>query len=170
MIDSAVWQPCRLDFAGGADCSNGLEQQRGAPVLIPGSVEIVDTATALPSLTPAETSELSKLVKAARSDDEVQTDAKLAREAWIAERAEEMAERIEAGDNSKPDEIAEATARSALDHAELGGAFHRANQAIAHGEKNLSEVARMSGYDSLAAFSQAYKKWFGKSPTKYSMP
>ncbi|AXU21431.1 hypothetical protein C7W88_21465 (plasmid) [Novosphingobium sp. THN1] len=48
--------------------------------------------------------------------------------------------------------------------------FNRANLAIAHGEKNLSEVARMSGYDSLAAFSQAYKKWFGKSPTKYSMP
>lgn len=29
LIDSAVWQPCRLDFAGGADCSNGLEQQIG---------------------------------------------------------------------------------------------------------------------------------------------
>lgn len=48
--------------------------------------------------------------------------------------------------------------------------FNRANLVILRGEKNLSEVAKMSGYDSMAAFSQAYKKWFGKSPTKYSVP
>lgn len=123
LIDSAVWQPSRLDFAGGADCSHGLEQRRGAPVFIPGLVEIIDTATALPPLTPAETSELSKLVKAARSADDVREEAQIARELWVAERAAELATRIEASENSKPDEIAEVTARRALDHAELGGAF-----------------------------------------------
>lgn len=46
--------------------------------------------------------------------------------------------------------------------------FNRATQAILHGEKTLSEVAEAAGYGSIAAFSQAYKKWYGKSPTKYA--
>jgi hypothetical protein len=123
LIDSTVWQSSRLDFAGGAYCSDGLEQRRGVPIRIPGSVEIVDTATALPPLSPAEISELSKLVKAARAADDVQTEAQIAREAWIAERAEEMATRIVSSENANPADVAEAIARRALDHAELGGAF-----------------------------------------------
>lgn len=47
-VDTAVWQPERLDFAAGAICMDGLEQRRGAPVLIPGTTGIVDTRVALP--------------------------------------------------------------------------------------------------------------------------
>ena len=46
-VDGSVWQPERLDFAAGAGCGKGLVQRRGAPVLIPGSDEMVDTRIAL---------------------------------------------------------------------------------------------------------------------------
>jgi hypothetical protein len=31
LIDCCVWQPERLDFAGGCECEDGLEQRRKAP-------------------------------------------------------------------------------------------------------------------------------------------
>lgn len=44
--------------------------------------------------------------------------------------------------------------------------FSRAMLAISRKDKSMSEVAEMSGYNSVSAFSHAYKNWFGKSPTK----
>jgi hypothetical protein len=60
-VDSSVWQPERLDFAAGAACGVGLVQRRGAPLLIPGSIEMADTRIALPD-EPA----ISKLAASAR--------------------------------------------------------------------------------------------------------
>lgn len=34
LIDDSVYQPCRLDFVGGAYCEPPLEQRRGEPILI----------------------------------------------------------------------------------------------------------------------------------------
>ncbi|NCB38817.1 MAG: hypothetical protein EOM80_08610 [Erysipelotrichia bacterium] len=41
IIDKAVWQPCRLDFAAGAYCVTPLVQRRGEPDIICGSKEIL---------------------------------------------------------------------------------------------------------------------------------
>ena len=60
-VDGFVWQPERLDFAAGAACGNGLAQNRGAPLLIAGSTDPVDTRVALPD-DPA----ISKVASAAR--------------------------------------------------------------------------------------------------------
>lgn len=38
LVDGAVWQPERLDFAGGAACGRGLHQDRGTPFVVEGSV------------------------------------------------------------------------------------------------------------------------------------
>lgn len=38
LVDGAVWQPERLDFAGGAFCGRGLHQDRGVPVVVEGDV------------------------------------------------------------------------------------------------------------------------------------
>lgn len=38
LVDGAVWQPERLDFAGGASCGRGLRQERGKPVVVEGDV------------------------------------------------------------------------------------------------------------------------------------
>lgn len=37
IVDTSVWQPCKLDFAAGAHCGPGLSQRRGLPILIPGA-------------------------------------------------------------------------------------------------------------------------------------
>ena len=49
LFDKSVWQSNRIDFAAGAKCTAPLEQRRGDPVLIPGSVEFVNTRSAIPS-------------------------------------------------------------------------------------------------------------------------
>lgn len=38
LVDGAVWQPERLDFAGGAFCGRGLHQDRGVPVVVEGDI------------------------------------------------------------------------------------------------------------------------------------
>ncbi len=41
LIDTAVWSPERLDFAGGASLGPGLSQDRPAPELVPGTARIL---------------------------------------------------------------------------------------------------------------------------------
>jgi hypothetical protein len=48
LVDSAVWQPERLDFVAGAVCDKPLEQRRGDPVLYEGARDALDTKAALP--------------------------------------------------------------------------------------------------------------------------
>ncbi|AMJ50095.1 DNA primase small subunit domain-containing protein [Cereibacter sphaeroides] len=53
-IDSTVWQPSRLVFAAGAICANGLEQRRGAPVIVnPEGADLWDSVALLPTLDAA---------------------------------------------------------------------------------------------------------------------
>lgn len=47
LVDGAVWQPERLDFAGGAACSRGLHQDRGTPIVVEGNV--VDVSAFVPA-------------------------------------------------------------------------------------------------------------------------
>lgn len=119
LIDASVWQPSRLDFAGGAACGGGLEQRRGDPVPIEGAAEIIDTAVALLDLTPAERAKVAEIKAAARG--EIKGEAEAIRETWIAERVDEMIAR--AGDDPEAIERAQMTARRALDHAVLAGDF-----------------------------------------------
>ena len=119
LIDASVWQPSRLDFAGGAACSDGLEQRRGEPVRIEGAAEIIDTCTALPDLTPAERARLAEIKAKARKLVEV--EAREVREVWIAARVAEMTEK--AADDPEAIERAGHAARRALDHGVLAGDF-----------------------------------------------
>jgi hypothetical protein len=120
IVDASVWQSSRLDFAGGAVCGPGLEQRRGAPVIINGNVEIIDTRSVLPDLTPAERDQLAKIKAEARGA--AQPEAENIRAAWIAARAAEMVAAEKQGD---PEAIkaAEAIARRALERSELSGDF-----------------------------------------------
>jgi hypothetical protein len=120
LIDASVWQPSRLDFAGGAACGPGLEQRRGAPVIINGTAEIIDTRSVLPDLTPAERDRLAKIKAEARGA--AQPEAEGTRAAWIAARAAEMVAPEKQGD-PEASKIAEATARRALERSELSGDF-----------------------------------------------
>jgi P4 family phage/plasmid primase-like protien len=44
LIDKTVYQPCRLDFAGGANCEEPLVQRRGDPQKISGEAKILEAA------------------------------------------------------------------------------------------------------------------------------
>ncbi len=92
LFDTSVWQSNRIDFAAGARCFEPLQQQRGEPVLIPGSTQSVDTAVAIP--------EPDAMVIQAASEHKAaqrllkQEDADATTDIWVALRTEELAHRI----------------------------------------------------------------------------
>lgn len=92
LFDSSVWQSNRLDFAAGAECVAPLEQRRGAPVLIPGKVELVDTETAIPDPTPEQLKAIATNKQHAR--ETVDHEARIVRERWEAERQDVLTRRL----------------------------------------------------------------------------
>lgn len=89
LIDGSVFQPERLDFAGGAACSRDLEQRRPDPIVYNEGGAYLDTRAALPDLTPDEQKRLAELKKVAR--EAAKPEADIARERWIDERLDQMA-------------------------------------------------------------------------------
>jgi hypothetical protein len=82
-VDGSVWQPERLDFAAGAVCGRGLVQRRGAPRLIAGSTETVDTRITLPD-DPAISRAAAEARRRARADAADTTET--ARERFLDEQ------------------------------------------------------------------------------------
>ncbi|MBE0414840.1 MAG: hypothetical protein IBX59_14620, partial [Yoonia sp.] len=120
LVDASVWQESRLDFAGGAQCGPGLEQRRGAPVIIPGDIEQIDTRAALPDLTPGEIERVIEIKIEAKGAMHVEAEG--VKEHWIAARVQEM---VPAGECPDPETLkeAQATARRALETGILAGDF-----------------------------------------------
>lgn len=83
IIDAAVWQPERLDFAGGARCGAGLEQRRPAPEAFNPDAPLLDTGT-LADLTADERKRLADIKAELRIAKE--PEARAQRERWIEER------------------------------------------------------------------------------------
>lgn len=84
LIDAAVWQPERLDFAAGAACVAPLEQRRPDPMVVNPDAAPLDTTAALPDLTDAEREGLAEIKAEAR--EAVADDQCAARHEWITER------------------------------------------------------------------------------------
>lgn len=120
LVDASVWQPSRLDFAGGAACGSGLEQRRGDPVIIEGSADAIDSRAALPDLTAEERDRLAAI--RAEAKGAAQPEAEGIRAAWIEARVQEMVAPEDRGD---PEAItaAETVARRALETGVLSGDF-----------------------------------------------
>jgi predicted P-loop ATPase len=64
LIDAAVWQPSRLDFAAGAVCGTGLVRYPPAGLAVEGG--LLDTVAALPDLSAADEKRYAELVYAAK--------------------------------------------------------------------------------------------------------
>jgi len=60
-VDATVWQPNRLDFASGALCDKPLIQRRGDPVMIGGSMQMLES-DAIKNLTGLELQQYQNLV------------------------------------------------------------------------------------------------------------
>lgn len=118
LIDATVYQPNRLDFAAGAICKPPLEQRRGDPVLIPGDIEFLDTADAIPDPGP----DVVALAKAYREKARatVKESAKGQRELYINTKAAEIA-----GEGATDEAMrqAKATVRRAVEQSTLHGDF-----------------------------------------------
>lgn len=120
LIDASVWQPSRLDFAGGADCGGGLDQRRGDPVCIPGTDSAVESRAAIPNLTEDERGQVSRLKFEAKAAEA--SAAEEIKDGWIAARVDKM---IAPEDRDDPEAIqaAERIARRALETGILAGDF-----------------------------------------------
>lgn len=120
LVDANVWQPNRLDFAAGAACEPPLRQNRGAPVRLEGSVEIVDTRLALTDPDAATRTEAARARLEAR--EAAREDARAAQAAWIEERVAHAMRDADPVDEEGRARARE-TARLAIERGVLGGDF-----------------------------------------------
>lgn len=84
LIDAAVFQPERLDFASGASCGPGVVQRRPPLRALNPDAAPIDTATTLPSLSAEERQRFADLMAAARTA--MAGEQEQARVAWVDER------------------------------------------------------------------------------------
>jgi hypothetical protein len=115
IIDAAVWQPERVDFAVGAHCAAPLVQRRPPPVLFNADAAPFDTA-AIEELTPEELAQLAAIK--ARAKAEVSAEAQAQRAAYIEERGQELV-----ASRGLPIDEARKIARAAVERQTLLGAF-----------------------------------------------
>jgi hypothetical protein len=88
-FDGNVWQTNRIDFAAGAKCGPGLDQRRGNPLLIKGTLGgLLDTTSAIPDLSSAELRAATEVKGVARA--EVSPLADQARETWVQEKVDDL--------------------------------------------------------------------------------
>lgn len=120
LVDAQVWQPSRLDFAGGAACGAGVEQRRGDPIIIEGKALPIDSRAALPDLTADERERLAGIKVEIKGAAQAEADAM--RAAWIEARVQEM---VAPENRGNPEAIkeAESVARRALETGVLAGDF-----------------------------------------------
>lgn len=85
LLDCAVWQASRLDYASGPVLEIPLEQRRGEPVLLnPESIPLVDTRAAFPDLTLQDEQQYQAKITAAK--EAASEEADQVRVAWVEAR------------------------------------------------------------------------------------
>ena len=120
LFDGGVWQANRLDFAGGADCTPPLRQDRGSPILIAGETPVVDTSVVFADLVLDELDAVRATKNAARADMAQEADD--AREAWVQTRLVETLTKAERDDPAVVEQ-AKVRLRRVLEGGELAGDF-----------------------------------------------
>ena len=85
IFDAAMFQPARLEFAGGGIMLGSLEQRRGSPLILNDGPPL-DTRTAMPDLTVLEEARYLAAIDDAKAKAEPAAAA--ARAAWVASRIE----------------------------------------------------------------------------------
>lgn len=88
LVDSSVFQPERLDFAGGAKCGDGLEQRRPPAIVTNQDKNFIDSALTLPSLSLREREKLQHLKDAARHI--LKPEVRKKKTEWVERRIEEV--------------------------------------------------------------------------------
>lgn len=126
IVDAAVWQSERLDFAAGAVCDPPLDQRRPMPIVFNDGDKPLDTRTALKSLTVREFAQFQEMVRAAK--ERAKPEADLVRREWIERRVAAGLDQLGlTGMNDTAAATAEAELReiyrAAAEHGVLGADF-----------------------------------------------
>lgn len=101
--DPCMYQPSRLDYAGGAVCGEGLEQRRPRPArLISEGERLIDTREVFKDLTAAEERTYTRLVEEVKGATDA--DATAQREIWLEQRMRKEAIAI-VGENAREAEV-----------------------------------------------------------------
>jgi hypothetical protein len=90
LVDKAVWQPNRLDFAAPPVCIAPLESRRPAPVALNNDAPALDLRMAIPDLTPEENSKLGRLQR--RAEAESREKATAVRHEWLRAKVAHLPE------------------------------------------------------------------------------
>lgn len=90
LIDAAVWQACRLDFAAPPVTVRPLETHRPAPEPINGEAPPLDSVKAIASLTPTEEARLKDIKAAIRGDEALMFEQQSIRDAWVTEKLDAL--------------------------------------------------------------------------------
>ncbi len=120
-VDDSVWQPERLDFAGGALCLAPLEQRRPAPRVLNNDAPPLDTRTALPDLDLSEEELFKKLVGDAKKA--ISGAAAEAQTKWVESRVETILAkegRHEATDPDRAEKLRETLKQACTRHVLYG--------------------------------------------------
>jgi len=136
IIDQAVWQPERLDFAGGAHCGPGLEQRRPEPIAFNADAPFIDTRATLPELPDGDKLEIQELQLAAQRAKRPERKQRQAE--WIAERIEQVLENLPADQRNTARVHAEEKFRRAVDEKRLLADFILHSQK--HGPVSVGQI------------------------------
>jgi hypothetical protein len=90
LVDKAVWQSNRLDFAAPPVCIAPLESRRPAPVALNNDAPALDLQLAIPDLTPEENNELGRLQQ--RAEAESRDKAAAIRHEWLRAKVAHLPE------------------------------------------------------------------------------
>lgn len=122
LFDSAMFEPARLDFAGGAICEAPLRQNRGAPINF-GGEGLLDTYTAFPDLSEAE--KILVATKKKQEYDKAEPEAAAQHERYLNREGQKMASRLisEGASPREANERARAILKSATEGQGLTSSF-----------------------------------------------
>ena len=90
-FDRIIWQPERLDYAGGAVCDSGLEQRLPAAELLGDPDSIVDSKRVTPEVTTAERKNYLRLLDEKKR--EIEPERKIVVKRYADEHCQEFAEK-----------------------------------------------------------------------------
>jgi predicted P-loop ATPase len=90
VIDASIWQPERIDFAAGAQCTPPLEQRRPGPLIVGDPSALFDSSLILEP-TPAEITRAEDAKKRARGEKKPEADK--IRAAYVEREADAIVER-----------------------------------------------------------------------------
>lgn len=120
LIDNSVWQPSRLDFAGGAHCTPPLNQRRPIPDIHEGVP--LDTTKEIPDLIDKERAQLEAIK--AKMKAELHAEAASIRDHYIEKKARENLANVGNVDPTAVDiEQSKLSVKRALESSTLAGDF-----------------------------------------------